>query len=421
MKIYCSGIGGIGLSAYASLQNAKGNTVLGSDRTETPLTKSLQEQGIDVSTNQDGAHVPDDLDLFVYSEAIPEDAPERVRAKKLGVEQQSYFKALGELSKDYQVIAVCGTHGKSSTTAMAAKVLIDAGIDPTVVVGTKVPQLDGRNWRQGESDIFLLEACEYRGSFLNLHPNVILMTNVDGDHFDAYDSVEDYQKAYEEFLARLPDDGVIITHATDSDCKRIANSSQRTVIDADQIPGSKITLSIPGGHMRQNAQLVTALGSHLELEAATVSNALKNFTGTWRRMEEKGKTTSGAIVVDDYAHHPLEVNCTIAAAQEKYPGKRIVCLFQPHMFNRIERFYDTFLRSFTGADLVLVTDVYEARREGNAPLDIAEFTRKIPQESIHVGSMENAEQYCRTHLQENDVLLVMGAGDVTNVATNLVT
>ena len=414
MKIYCSGIGGIGRSAYAALQNVSGHTVLGSDKNSSALTADLQSQGIEVFENQDGSHVPSDADLFVYSEAIPESAPERVKAEELGVTQLSYFAALGELSKDHTVVAVCGTHGKSTTTSMAAQVLIDAGKDPTVIVGTKVPQLDGRNWRKGDSEIFLLEACEYRGSFLNLHPDIILMTNVDGDHFDAFDSLEDYQNAYGEFIDRLPEDGVVITHMNDSDCKRVAGSN---TIDADQL--SLPELSVPGLHMQQNAQLVSALADHLAIDAA---DSLKKFTGTWRRFEIKGDTDQGVTVIDDYAHHPVEIAATIAAARQKYPGRRLVCLYQPHTHERTIRFYNDFLIAFDAADLVVTTDVYDARPDiEDETIDIKQLTQDIHAESIYGGSLSEAkEKLCCSLLQQNDVLVVMGAGDVTQVAAELI-
>tara|TARA_Y100000310_G_scaffold230644_1_gene233119 strand:- start:12068 stop:13324 length:1257 start_codon:yes stop_codon:yes gene_type:complete len=416
MKIYCSGIGGIGLSAYAALQNANGHTVLGSDRSRTALTKDLTSQGIEVFDSQDGSHVPHDANLFVYSEAISEDAPERVKAEEYGIRQISYFAALGEISKDYRVIAVCGTHGKSTTTAMAAQVLLGAELDPTVIVGTKVPQLNGRNWRKGDSDLFLLEACEYRGSFLNLHPNIILMTNVDGDHFDAFDSVEDYQNAYKEFLSRLPDDGVIITHMEDPDCQKIAGVAGREVLDADA--HSSVSLSVPGRHMEENALLVATLADHLEIDS---EESLLEFSGTWRRFEVKGDTSDGVTVIDDYAHHPIEIAATVAAARQAYPGRRIVCLFQPHTHDRVIRFYNDFLIAFDGADLVVTTDVYDARPDiENETVDITQLTADIQAESVYGGTLcEAKEQLCCKILQQDDVLLVLGAGDVTSVASAL--
>lgn len=422
MKIYCSGIGGIGLSAYAALQNANGHEVYGSDRAGSALTEDLESQGISVSTNQDGSHIPDDIDLFVYSEAIPDTAPERVRATELGVKQLNYFGALGELSKEYTVIAVCGTHGKSSTTAMAATVLLEAGLDPTVVVGTKVPQLHGRNWRKGNSDVFLLEACEYRGSFLNLHPDVVLMLNVDGDHFDAFDSVEHYQDTYREFLGRLPDNGVLITHMNNEDCRTVSADVSQVIIDADANPLPELT--VPGKHMQQNAQLIIALAEHLQIE--NVEGHLKKFTGTWRRMELKGEysipnTQYSIPIIDDYAHHPLEISASIEGIREKYPDSRLVCLYQPHTHNRTLRFYDDFTKCFTGADLVVVTDVYDARPDReDGRVDVEKFVEDIVADTVYGGSVSEAkDKLCCSILQQGDVLLVMGAGDVTTVAEQL--
>ncbi|MDP7477371.1 MAG: cyanophycin synthetase [Candidatus Peribacteraceae bacterium] len=417
VKIYCSGIGGIGLSAYAALQNANGHDVLGSDRALSALTNDLESQGISVSDIQDGSSVPSDADLFVYSEAIPEEAPERMQAKEYGIRQVNYFEALGELSKDFKVIAVCGTHGKSSTTAMAAKVLIDAGLDPTVIVGTKVPQLDGRNWRKGDSDIFLLETCEYRGSFLKLYPNIVLMANADGDHFDAFDSVEHYQQVFKDFLSRLPEDGIIITHMDDPDCMNIAQSAGREIRDVDQ--HSPVELSVPGAHMQANAKLVCLLAEHLGIEA---EESLKGFTGTWRRMELKGDTKDGVTVIDDYAHHPIEISVTIAAAREAYPGRRIVCLYQPHTHDRTIRFYNDFLIAFDGADQVVVTDVYDARSDiEKDKVDVEQYVADIHAESVYGGSIEESKQLLEhSILRQGDVLIVMGAGDVTSVAQKLV-
>ena len=432
MKIYCSGIGGIGLSAYAALQARSGHEVLGSDRSNSALLDDLREQGITIFLEQDGSHVPEDIDLFVYSEAIPQDAPERERAASFGVSQQSYFQALGEISKKHQVIAVCGTHGKSSTTAMAASVLTDAQTDPSIVVGTKVPDLDGRNWHAGESDLFLLEACEYRRSFLHLSPNIILLLNVTGDHFDAYDSVQDYQKAFGEFLGRLPDDGLIITHGSDPDCKTLAEESEKKWIDADQFDLPE--LSVPGAHMQSNAQLVVALGSELGLDQDQILESLKSHRGCWRRMELKGETilrraqddNSSIPVIDDYAHHPVEVKATLKALKEAHPQKRIVCAFQPHTHDRSIQFYDQFLTAFSQAGSVVLLDVYDARSDiETAKVDIDQYLRDIAGHSnVPVqkgGSIEQAESLLRSEvLQEGDLLVCMGAGTITNLANAMI-
>lgn len=423
MKIYCCGIGGIGLSGYAALQKAAGHDISGSDRTKKEVTDDLEEQGIGVVFNQDGSAIPKDADLFVYSEAIPEDASERVQAKKYSIPQLSYFEALGELSKEYEeVIAVCGTHGKSTTTAMAAKVLIDLDKDPTVIVGTKVPQMDGRNWRRGSKKLLLLEACEYRGSFLSLKPNVVLMTNVDWDHVDAFPSYEDYQNIYIQFLGQLSENSVIITHMQDSQCVELLTKVNiPNIIDADQVSRTAFSLRLPGQHMTENATLVFALcDSYFGCDTNIIGGSLGDFRGSWRRMEEKGFTEHGALVIDDYAHHPEEIMATIAGIIEKYCSgentrRRLFCLFQPHMFDRTDQFYDKFTKSFCGNG-VLLLDVYGARGEkGSQSRDMKKFASDIQDASKtnceYVGSFENARKILDEILQPNDVLLCMGAGD----------
>jgi UDP-N-acetylmuramate--alanine ligase len=424
MKIFCSGIGGIGLSAYAALRVQEGHTVLGSDRSVSAITADLQKLGVNVGTLQDGSAVPDDIDLFVYSEAIPKDAPERKKAAELGVEQQSYFQALGELSRGFHNVAVCGTHGKSSTTSMAAKVLMDAGRDPTVVVGTRVPDLQGRNWHKGASDLFLLEACEYRRSFHFLSPSVVLMTNVDGDHFDAYSDLAEYQQAFVEFLKRLPEDGIVITHGSDPDCMRIAQASGRKIIDADTIAMPELT--IPGQHMRQNAQLVLALAAHMGIGDALARKSLLAYRGCWRRLERKGETGQGNTVFDDYGHHPREVRATLAALREVAKDSRIICVFQPHTHARTISFYDEFLESFGDADTVIIPNIYEARSDiESARIDVDTFVQDLKQHGVDAlngrGLTETQALLEGGLLQPGDVLLCMGAGDITTLAEQMTT
>lgn len=423
VKIFCSGIGGIGLSAYAALQRAAGHAVSGSDRSDSALLKKLREQGIRVFLAQDGSAVPADADLFVYSEAIPPDAPERVKAGELGLRSVSYFQALGELSQCHRVVAVCGTHGKSSTTAMAARMLIDAGRDPSVVVGTKVRELDGSNFRRGETDLFLLEACEYRRSFHFLHPSIVLMTNVDGDHFDAYKDVAEYRQAFVDFLKKLPADGTVIIHGADPDARAVAAASGKRVVDADAFPPP--ALSVPGAHMRENARLVLALADVLGISQKDAISSLRGFTGTWRRMEVIGEV-NGATVVDDYGHHPAEIRATLAAMREAYPGRRIVCVFQPHTHDRTLKLYADFLKAFVDCDLLVIPGVYVARSDiETRAVDLPRFLDDIRSgsdvEVIDGRSLQETEEILRQSIvQKDDVLVCMGAGDVTNLAQRMV-
>jgi UDP-N-acetylmuramate--alanine ligase len=422
MKIYCSGIGGIGLSAYAAHQIERGNTVYGSDRGDSVIVQNLRELGAHISLNQDGSHVPSDCDLFVYSEAVPADSPERIRARDFGIPMQSYFHALGELTQDSFLIAICGTHGKSSTTAMVSKMLIDAGKDPSVVVGTRMKELDGNNWRKGKSDLFVVEACEYRKSFHYLSPDIVLMTNVDGDHFDAFASIDDYQAAFVTFLKRLPQDGPVILHGSDADSTTVGEASGRTVIDADA--GEDVVTGAPGAHMRQNAKLAAALGEYLGVNRATINNSLATFTGTWRRMEVKGETANGVTIVDDYAHHPVEIRATLQAMREVYPQRRIICVFQPHTHDRTLKLYDEFTAAFSDANLVIIPDVYVARSEiETEAVDVSHFVNDIARISrvdcVNGQGLHETEKFLHERTQKGDVVILMGAGNINTLAPQL--
>ena len=419
MKIFCSGIGGIGLSAYASQMRIRGHEVCGSDKADSAVIRALRELGISVSLSQDGSAFPEGTDLLVYSEAIQPDAPERVIAGKKGIRSISYFKALGELTKDTELIAICGTHGKSSTTAMAAKVLIDAGKDPNVVVGTKMDELNGKNWRKGDGDLWVVEACEYRRSFHFLSPKLILLTNADGDHFDAFRDMDDYEQAFVDFIGKLPEGAPVIAHGNDTRAVSIIKKAGKKLVDADLMPFP--TIATPGLHMRQNAQLTLALAEYLKLDKEKTLESLKNFKGTWRRMELKGETSGGVTVIDDYAHHPAEIKATLAAMREAYPGRRIVCAFQPHTHDRTLKLWKEFSVSFRGASLVIIPNIYDARAESDSgKADVSSFVKAVSEGSevtcINGKSIPDALDFLKKELKHGDVLVVMGAGNITNLA-----
>ncbi len=371
-----------------------------------------------MSLLQDGSAVTDDIDLFVYSEAIPQDAQERKRAEALHIPQKSYPQALGELLKDYKVIAVCGTHGKSSTTAMAGRLLLEAGLDPTIIVGTKMKELNGRNWRLGNSDLFVVEACEYRKSFHSYKPDITLFTNCDGDHFDFYPTLKEYHAAFLEFFRCMPENGAVITHGKDLACRSLAEQSEKEIIDADTFP--LIPLQTPGVHMQQNAALVLALADVLGIPQAKAIKSLSGYAGSWRRQEIKGEE-DGVLVIDDYAHHPVEIRATIDAIKSAYPKRRLVVVFQPHTHHRTRSLYKDFIGSFVKADLLVIPDIYVARADIEMEkVDIDAFVMDagkasgIP--SINGKSIAATETLLRSDiLQSGDVLLCMGAGSIASL------
>jgi UDP-N-acetylmuramate--alanine ligase len=396
-----------------------GHDVFGSDRSDSALIKDLESQGIKIVLTQDGSGMPENLDLFVYSEAIPESAPERVEATRRKLRQISYFKAVGELTEGKDLICICGTHGKSSTTAMVARAFVELKQNPSVVVGTKMTELGGRNWRAG-SDLWIVEACEYRRSFHYLSPKTILLTNADGDHFDAFKDIADYEQAFVDFIKKLPVDGVVIGHGADKQVKEIVKRAGRTFIDADT--EELIAMQTPGEHMRKNAQLVLALCRLRGLSVDSARDSLAGFAGTWRRMQLKGINKKGVTVIDDYGHHPIEIRATLAAMREKYPEQRIVCVFQPHTHDRTLKFWNEFTASFADADLVIIPNIYDARPDRDAEsANLPEFMQAIAKgsrtECIDGKSLTETEVMLKTGiLEKGDVLIVMGAGDVTKLA-----
>ncbi len=423
MIIHCSGIGGIGLSAYAAHMNAAGHTVSGSDKNDSVLLDDLRSQRIQVSLAQDGSAFPEKCDLLVYSEAIPASAPERTIATERGVRQISYFRALGDMTAGTDLICICGTHGKSSTTAMVAKMLMDAGKDPNVVVGTKMRELGGRNWRKGKGNLWVVESCEYRRSFHFLSPHIILLTNADGDHYDAYPTYEEYAQAFVEFVEKLPDSQPVIAHGNDAQSVAIIQQAKKKLMNADMQP--LVPLGTPGLHMQQNAQLALALAEHLHLDAAAAKQSLAGYSGTWRRMEKRGKTTNGIEIIDDYAHHPTEIRATLAALRGAYPDHRLVTVFQPHTHDRTLRLWDEFTTAFKDTDVLLLAGIYDARPDTEkAQADPVTLGKEIHAKSncqvINASALQEAKTLLRTSvLQPNDLLIVMGAGNISSLAEKM--
>lgn len=395
-KIYFLGIGGIGMSALARLLKAKGYYVYGSDISSSSTTKELECEGIKIFDGHNVNFLDENTDLLIFSEAVSKDCPEIHKALALGIPSMSYFEALGKLTESYRLIAIAGTHGKSTTTSMLALILTNAGLDPTVVVGTKISEFGNKNVRVGDSDIFLVEACEYRRNFLHLRPSLLGILNIELDHLDYYKNQDDYQKAFDEFAAQSDN-----------------------VIWPDEISEYEGELGVPGQHNLWNAGLAAAIARKYGVSESIISSTLKKFSGTWRRFEYKG-TCCGASVYDDYAHHPSEIHATLEAAREKYPDSRIIAFFQPHQYSRTAKLLNDFAESFDIADEVLITDIYEARdnqediESVNAEI-LATAISKFHDDVRYCGNLKKSAEYLLESLKENDVLLVMGAGDVYKV------
>lgn len=419
--VHFVGIGGIGVSALARLCLHEGKTVSGSDSGESAITKKLSEEGAKVFIGHAEEQVPEATSLLVYSEAVQKDNPELKQAKKLGIDTINYFDALGMFLNDHFLIAVAGSHGKTTTTAMLADIFEAAELDPTVVVGS-LRGKTGSNFRAGKSKYAIVEACEFRRDFLSLQPDVLVITNIEYEHVDYYKNLEDVQAAFRELADKVSEDGVIVTNTDDPHIATALANIDRQVIDYTQFFDPQFELPFPGVHNHLNAAAAVAAANFCGVDVYLAKEALKNFTGTWRRFERKGKL-NGAQVVDDYAHHPTELKATIAAAREVYPDKRLVVAFQPHLRSRTEELYDDFVNVLVSVDEVILFPIYEAREEKGYSVTSEELRVSITGKNPHAKFFETFEEgaaYLKETVTADDVVIVMGAGKIATLATMLV-
>jgi len=407
MKIYLIGIGGIGVSALAQYYLSRGHKVSGSDLVASEITDFLLNKGIAINIGQTQSNISNDIDLVVYSPAVTKDNPEYIKAKELGIKLKTYPEALGELTKEYFTIAISGSHGKSTTTAMIALILIKAGLDPTVIVGTKLKEFGGSNFREGKGKYLVIEACEYDSSFLHYAPKVIVVTNIDKEHLDYFKTFTNVKKAFKDFMNKLPKDGFLV----------FKKDNKYPAKDVKMI---KNVLKVPGKHNILNALYTLQVSRNLEITDEVALKALSEFKGTWRRFEIKESVVGNKkiTVISDYAHHPNEILATFQAVREKYPDKKIWCVFQPHQHQRTFYLFNDFVKVFKKAkiDNIVITDIYDVAgrevKEINREVSSKILVEKIKKKSVRYMSLQDSETYVKENIQSGDVLVVMGAGDV---------
>jgi UDP-N-acetylmuramate--alanine ligase len=424
-KVHFIGIGGIGVSALARMMLHDGKETSGSDRDKSEITETLEQIGIRVCYGQKAENVPIGTDLVVYTVAITDDNPELMQAKKLGIEAMTYPQFLGVLSKDKYTIAVSGTHGKTTTTAMIAKILIDAGLDPTVIVGSLIKGADGNrtNFIPGKSKYLVIEACEYRRSFLSYCPQILVITNVDNDHLDYYKDVADIQNAFNELAKRVPQDGFIVTDKNNSAVVPTLEGVEAKVVNYSLYNNLPITLKVPGLHNKKNAAAAFTVATTLGIDTKIAQKSLESFAGTWRRFEYKGETKNGARVYDDYGHHPTEIRATLQGVRELYPKERLIVAFQPHLYSRTKLLLDDFAAAFSQADEVILAPIYAAREVDDGTVSSEILAAKISENGIFTQSfktLKETEDYLSGKSKKGDVVVVMGAGDIYKIAENIV-
>jgi len=418
-RVHFIGIGGIGISALARLVQHEGKVVTGTNDSESPATlDALRNAGVQISLNLT-SQLPE-ADCYVYSDAWPDNHPEVVdAARATGKPTLSYPDALGAIANSYYLIAVAGTHGKTTTTAMLIDVFEAAGLDPTAIVGSLRAKTKS-NFRAGKSKYFIIEADEYRRHFHAFLPDLLVITNIETDHLDYYRDLADVQDAFRELARRVPEDGFIVCDPSDAAVAPVLGGVKATIIDYPKLVDPLMQLRVPGVHNLMNAAAALGVVSALKIDAELAKQALEDFSGTWRRAEYLGEAPSGALVFDDYAHHPTEIEVTLRAFREKYPQRRMVVAFQPHLHSRTKDFFEGFVVALSMADEVVLAPIHEAREEEDHSVSSAMLAEAIGARARALGSYEDITAHLAEHTAADDLIITMGAGAINRVAEALV-
>lgn len=452
VKVFFCGIGGISMSGLAEILKSRGFEVSGSDRAPSAVTRRLEAKGIPVAYGQKEENITEDLDLVVFTAAIHPDNPEYVKTMELGLNHLTRAQLLGEIMRNYPVpVAIAGTHGKTTTTSMISEILLHSDDDPTISVGGMLKSIGGQV-RVGHSPYFVAEACEYTNSFLSLYPKIGIILDVDADHLDFFKDLSDIRRSFRRFAQLIPEDGTLIINSDIPDVQEITAGLACRVVyygsdpeKSDYYPldirydeyahpsytacskedgavrTQEISLRVPGEHNVYNSLAALAASDVLHADRTVAGAALFGFEGTDRRFEYKGDW-NGVTIIDDYAHHPTEIEATLTAASHM-PHRKIYCIFQPHTYTRTKALMDDFAKALCLADVVILADIYAARETDTLGISSGTLADKIRalghQETYYLPSFTEIENFVRKNCQKGDVLITMGAGNVNEIAADL--
>lgn len=439
LRVHLIGIGGISMSGIAQMLVKDRCVVSGSDRAASPFTDKLAEIGVSIYIGHDASNIHD-CDLVVYSAAIHEDNPERIRAKELGIPQIDRAEMLGIIMKGYECpIAISGTHGKTTTTGMLTHIFMECGANPTVTVGGELDIIRG-NVHVGGKKYFIAEACEYHQSFLRFFPKVSVITNIEADHLDYFKDLDHIIDTFRQLALLTPKDGAVIVNGEDENIKKAVENVDRKIVtfglngDFDYTatnmkPDSfnhytftvckrgkaigEVRLCVPGIHNVYDALAAYAAADFIGLSGDDVCDALYHFGGTHRRFETRG-IMNGIMVVDDYSHHPTEIKAALSAAKAmKY--ENIWCVFQPHTYTRTKTLFNDFVEvlSQSGANII-ITDIYAAREIDTGIVSAQELASCIPN-AVYRKTFEECAEFIKQKAQRGDIVITMGAGDVYKI------
>ena len=447
IHVHFMGIGGISMSGLAEILLKEGFTISGSDMNKSSLTTQLEDKGVKVYYGQVASNITPDIDLVVYTAAIREDNEEWIAAKNASIPMLTRAQLLGQIMDNYKKsIAVSGTHGKTTTTSMISQVLLEANTDPTITVGGILSAIDG-NLRVGESEVFISEACEYTNSFLNFRPKYSIILNVEAEHLDFFKDLEDVRNSFKKFAANTRADGATIINGEIENYEELVADLPHKVITygmderfdyyAENISFDdnacgifsimhqgaevmKVHLNVPGMHNVSNALATVALAELMELPQEEVIVGLRKFGGANRRFQYKGKL-DGITIIDDYAHHPTEIQATLSAAAN-YAHERLVLVFQPHTYSRTKAFLQEFADVLSQADILVLADIYAAREKntlGISSKDLLNLVKEKGTECYYFPSFEEIEKFLLKNCMNGDLLITMGAGNVVEIGESL--
>ncbi len=440
--IHFVGIGGIGVSALARYFLAKNWAVSGSDAAAHTVTEGLKKHAINVKIGHKSGNVPKETFMVVKSQAVPDANPELREARRRGIKVLTYPEALGEVTRRYKTIAIAGSHGKSTTTALAALTLIRGGLDPTVIVGTNLTEFGNENFREGKGGYLILEADEYGRAFHNYSPFVAIVTNIDREHLDVYPTLADGQRAFMKVLGNTVPGGALILTRDDANLfalrPRIEALAARrrlrvmwySLRDAS-VPRIAKKIKIFGAHNLSNAEAVATLGKFLKIPDAKVLAAIGAYRGAWRRMEYRGTMALGggrtAVVYDDYAHHPTEIRATLRALRERFPKRFLMCVFQPHQGERLTKLFEDFATAFSDANAAVLLPHYKVKGRDHGrsktSADLAAAVRAhLGRPAAFLADPEELPRVLKEALADahSPLIVMMGAGTIVNYTERLV-
>ena len=441
------GIGGISMSGLAEVLLERGFSITGSDMKSSPITEKLEHHGASIVYGQKAENITDDIDLVVYTAAIHPDNPEFQAVIRKGIPHMDRAELLGQIMRNYKnSIAVSGTHGKTTTTSMLSLIMLAGACDPTISVGGILKDIDG-NIRVGRSQNFITEACEYTNSFLKFNPRIELILNVDADHLDFFKDLDDIRHSFRLFSEKLNKDGILIINGEIPDLSYFTQGLPCKIItyglEADDdytaknisfneyacgsydlyVNGEKldhITLNVTGLHNVSNSLAAIAAARELGIPMEHIKAGLMKFKGTDRRFEYKGEV-NGITILDDYAHHPTEIEATLTAAKN-YPHRKIWCAFQPHTYTRTKALLHEFGKALSLADHVVLADIYADREADTGEIHSKDLQAEIRRQGTEVdyfSTFEQIENFLLKNCHPGDLVITMGAGDIVNVGEDL--